>query len=276
MKKFETYNSKVETGLSASDHQVAMKAYDTFTQLPEELKERLTFPGTEGRERNTRAGYFRKTQKDKKQIFHYTDKLRINLTNQGLPSEAKEFLTLAEEFYSVALSGLSKIIEDYHPLVHSVHFAKSGEQNHHLRFIKYDKTLPGQTIAAPHYDQSTLTIALCESEQGLRIGTGPNDVSDYIRDPDESVLFPGYGWLNLHKQLGISSEYVPAWHDAIQPIETTTTDEVGRLAIILFANPSYINTMPTADETSTPLDESLIDELILSGILSPGKLLTEV
>ena len=274
MKNYETFTIPVETGLTAGDQNFAMRIFEEFLNVPDDIKNSLVFPGLEGRERNTKAGYFRKTTKDKKHVFHYTEALGDYLEQQGkVTSEAKGFIDTAKEFYEIAVSGLSKALSEFHPLLRSVHFTPDGISNHHLRFLSYDPMPNGETIAKDHYDQATLTIAVCEDKPGLKIGTGVEDIDTYLRNPNESVLFPGYGWLNLHKQLGVSTEYLPAWHGARQPHLLNEVSNLARHAIILFANPTYLDTTPSKLQTSTPLMEFDIARLENEGVLGHSEIL---
>lgn len=270
MTKFETCIAPVETGLSQADHDEALSVFEDFALLPENVKNQLVFDGEPGRERNTKAGYARRSFVDKKQIFHFTEKLQeqMDQSHLNMPQEARNFMKIAREFYEIALDGLDKIIDQHNVYIRPIHFPPSRINNHHLRFLLYDDADDGDVIAAPHYDQSTLTVAICESEPGLRIGNGPEDISSYQRNNHQSILFPGYGWLNLHRQLGISTNYLPAWHDVIKTPSETKTTGVGRMAIILFANPAFIDASPDNQRTSSPLNSISIDALIAEGVLA--------
>lgn len=273
MKNYETLIIPIETGLTPSDQQIAMREFQEFINIDDRVKNTLVFPGVEGRGRNTKAGYFRKTEKDKKHVFHYTTALGHYLDQQNLTNkESKTFIDTAKEFYDIAVRGLSRTLSEFQPLLKSVHFTPDGVSNHHLRFLSYDPMPGGETIAQDHYDQSTLTIAICEDKPGLKIGSGVDDINAHLRDPNESVLFPGYGWLNLHKQLGLSTEYLPAWHGAKQPILLPSEQSLARHAIILFANPSYLDTTPTRQQTSTPLTNTDINRLEKEGVIAHNEM----
>ncbi len=267
MNKLETFAAEADLGLTPNDQKLAMDAFFQFTQLPERQKSLIVFEGLPGRERNTKSGYVRKTLKDKKQIFHYTDALAEHIAGSPLPTEARQFMSIAGEVHYIALRGIRQALKDWHPLLASVHYPPNGDNNHHTRFGLYDNAEEGTVIAAGHYDQSDITVAICESEEGLRLGTSPTDLAAYNRDPHQPVMFLGRAWLNLHKLLGLTTEYVPTWHDVVMP-RRTVPKETGRLMIVHFANPAHLDTAPSKQETATPLTYDEIQELEQEGVLT--------
>ncbi len=265
LENYNTIVNPVETGLTAGDHAHAFYAFETFLNLPLNIKEKIIAGSPE---RNRQAGYmYKPNAADKKEVFHYTDRLGEVTAQQKLPAEAKEFLEVAMAFHNIAVYGLRRVLHESEKsdILEPVHFA-GGNNNHHLRFVAYEPREDDQPLAEGHYDMSTLTVALCETHTGLRLGTTAEDLELYQRNPDQAVLFAGRGWLKLHEMLGLSTDLLPTWHDVVQA-DSVKKSSAKRMAAILFGNPTYLNTAPDMNETKKPLDTTDIHLLEKLGVL---------
>lgn len=263
--------------LGEADIETAMQAYLEFLELPAEIRESLRYPG-DGLRRNTSAGYTYTshseakntidTSKDNKHIFHYTPDILGVLgelaRSRFQPEALSRFVNLAVEVYESAARATRQALEpyeDHFPGLVGIHFPKDGTVNHHLRFLAYEPGING-VLARGHYDKSTATIAIAESHGGLRIGTEPDDLELYRRDPHESIFFHGLGWVKLHKLVGRESQEIPAWHDVVETTDRVNED-IMRWALIYFINPAYLDTAPSAAETHTPLNLQTVGKLAL-------------
>jgi isopenicillin N synthase-like dioxygenase len=268
MERYGTLAAPIDTNLTKADHDSAFAAYDAFLSLPENVKESIM---VDDGGRNRKAGYVhKKLAADKKQIFHYTDRLHDEVSPYHLPFEAREFLNLSEEFHMIALRGLRDALRNMprKDILEPVHFA-GGKNNHHLRFVAYEQRPDTERLAEAHYDMSTLTIAMCETHPGLRLGKTQKDLAPYQRDPDQPVLFVGAGWLKLHEQLGLTTDLLPTWHDVIQD-DSVRGFTTRRMAAILFANPTYLDTAPELLQTKLPITAENVIELEDRGVLRPS------
>jgi isopenicillin N synthase-like dioxygenase len=98
-----------------------------------------------------------------------------------------------------------------------------------LRLLAYERMDPGEFLAKGHYDRGACTLAIAESAPGLRIGKGPEDLKEVVREPNQVPFFPG---LTLQESTG--PELAPSWHDVIQKEEHLLNEKTARWAIVGF------------------------------------------
>lgn len=259
----------IAVDLGETDIETAMQAYLEFIDLPEDIKSSLYHPGDGSR--TGASGYARKEGRngeDDKQLFQWSP--NTPLAAEALPvfkrpEAMRHFLAAAEEIYrTVTVSARARYtqLETNYPGIVGIHFPDNGKLNHKLRFLAYEPTDSG-CLARGHYDKGSGTIALAESHEGLRLGTGPHALAAYERDPAEPVFFHGLGWLKLTKLLGRNTDRIPAWHDVVKTEGKQVNTNVMRWALIYFLDPAYLDIAPSKIETHTPLDLSRLGEVAL-------------
>ena len=100
-----------------------------------------------------------------------------------------------------------------------------------LRFLRYDWVdASSEYLAKPHFDAGAFTFAIAESCQGLRIGTGPDDL-ELIDQHENQALFMVAS--NAKKTIG-TDDLAPGWHDVIQLDETQIGKPFSRWAVVAF------------------------------------------
>lgn len=245
----------VVVDIGPSDYQEAMRCYMEFLQLPEDVKSSTIFMLDPAR-RNTQFGWDQKARSkgnlDNKDVFHFGSKMRQNVEHRLLhpPRALLEFTDAAEEIYYSAAHALKKAcyeLDEHAAGLVGLHFPAVADWNHHLRFIAYYPT-EDQTLAAGHFDQSTLTLALAESHSGLRIGTEAENLQMVRHRAGQGLLFTGKGWDKLATQVDVPP-LQPAWHDVVRTPDQGVDTQVLRWAIVLFANPAQLDTTLTVEET---------------------------
>ena len=99
-----------------------------------------------------------------------------------------------------------------------------------LRFLRYDWAESGKYLAKPHYDAGSFTLAIAESCEGLRIGSGPDNLKKVIHC-DQNAIFMLSS--NIQKLMP-SSDLLPGWHDVVQLDETKIGKPFARWAVVAF------------------------------------------
>ena len=250
------------TGLAERDITDTMDAFLAFLELPEEEKEKVQY-FDETRPRTGWSGYAHDRadpdigEYDNKHKFHMTQALaeafRLTQWTRGFPSETRRFLALAEDLHlALAEAGKAKYqaLEEDIPGITALHFPRSGQLATHTRFLAYE---PGRsTLAEAHYDKSTGTIAVAESHDGLRIGTGNEDLRLIERDQFQPLFFPGFGYHQLAEIMDRDVSRRAGWHDVIDT-QKRVTDTIARWAIVNFINPAHLYLDSTPEQTHTPI-----------------------
>lgn len=256
----------------------AMRLYLEFLALPEDVKQKFHY-FDESTSRTSEAGYMRRKKEDSdkptgdddKFVFHHTPALMRSV--EGIqrihyPAAANAFLDVADELYHQTADAVKeKFVEwsEDSPWLAGAHFPTNGQDMmHHMRFLGY---LNGN--ARGHYDKAVATAAIAQSKNGLRIGEGEEDLELVQRGNFEPIIFPGYGWNQLHEMLGQTTSKRAAWHDTIDVPEYAETGhgdllkeikelgsealDVMRIVIVDFINPTNIYLNSTLEQTHTPI-----------------------
>lgn len=266
----------IDIDLNNEDIDVVMGAFIDFLHLPYEERVRIEY-FDEQRPRTGRAGYVYKgerspdggSQQDNKHIFHMTKGLMDNFFTEMLlrnyPYETRNFLRLAYDVHQIlAEAGKNKYqeLEDDIPGITAMHFPRSGELTTHTRFLGYETGK--STLAAPHYDKSTGTIAVAESHGGLRLGFGDKDLTLVDRDQFDPVFFPSFGYHQLSEIMDTDVSRRAGWHDVVDTSERFS-DEIARWALVNFINPANLYLDSTEEQTHTPIPWRGMGKLALRG-----------
>jgi hypothetical protein len=168
-----------------SDYEEAARAFEEFMQLPSSIIDQSR-DKTDERD-NTQFGAFerrvgdvnaegRGLDQDNKNIFHFGSMTRQVMEyrlGKDLPSEARDFLKMAEEIYWAGVTSSQRAFELLDCLkmgLVGIQFDERATLNHHLRFAAYFPR-EGELLASPHMDRSVGTIAMAENRPGLWIGS---------------------------------------------------------------------------------------------------------
>lgn len=186
--------------------------------------------GYRQRKSDTGAGY------DDKEFFHYNQYVaqEFGQLAQTIPA-AQEFFVQAEVIYQAALGKMQEmvhILDEGYPGLYQTFFPADHIPEGVVRFLKYDRTQPGDYLAKGHYDRGALTLAIAESAPGLRLGQDPDHVQEVVHRPGQVLFFPGMSLGQYTK-----NEISPSWHDVVQKSADSFNQEAARWAVVFFASP---------------------------------------
>ena len=99
-----------------------------------------------------------------------------------------------------------------------------------LRFLKYNWQSSGKYLAKPHYDAGSFTLCLAESDPGLRIGRGPNDMKPVHHAENQAVFMLSSNF----KKIMDGDSFSAGWHDVVQTNEDLIGKPYARWAIVAF------------------------------------------
>jgi len=250
--------AEIPIPISRRQIEKAADAFIVFLSLPQEVKQKFNFIiEPEGDWRSSKSGYWlyekEKGATDDKEFFHYNEfvdehcKELLNLNNEKI----NNFLNEARNMYNETkklFQEFMKTFDKEHPGIYEKFFPKGQKSRFILRFNAYPKQ-NNQTIALPHYDRGSFTLALGQSNQGLQIGWNDKDISLITHKNGIGLFMPGISFHNI-----TSKVFKPAWHNAIQT--TDYNENFTRWSIVFFAN--YVGMPNVSYETAhTPISDHL-------------------
>ena len=246
--------SCIEFPVTPEQIRAAIAAYQEFLKLPMEIKSHISFT-TNPNSRRGDVGYVERDPKDsvyndRKRFFHYHDAIKSRYKEFLLQQPiVRRFVESASPIWQAAYnkgSELMEIFEHKYPGIHSRFFA-ADEPEILLRFLMYDWQHPNENLAKPHYDVGSFTIAIGESDKGLRIGRSPETLKLIEHSPGEAVFMLAKNF----PELVDDNEFSPSWHDVVQVGETTNKPHA-RWAIVCFFEASGMSAVGRAD-ARTPM-----------------------
>lgn len=207
----------------------------------------------------SQIGYVRRTQEqedygklDDKEYFHYNEhaKERFASLLKNPHPQITAFWKSAEKIYDearLAFSHVMRAFDTEFPGIYKEFFPSGLKPKFYLRFLKYNVRGLGKTLARGHYDRGGFTLALAESDPGLRMGKNDKDLREVEHGRGHVLLMPAYKANKI-----TSGDFRPTWHDVIQKKEPKPGEETARWAIVFFADP--YNMGPVNEfETHTPI-----------------------
>jgi len=99
-----------------------------------------------------------------------------------------------------------------------------------LRFLRYDYIKSSLYLAKPHFDSGSFTLAIAESNPGLRIGTNPQDLELVTHKENQAIFMIAS---NISKIID-NDNLKPGWHDVIQIDHSKIDQSFSRWAIVAF------------------------------------------
>ena len=245
----------VNIDLESNDLPGAMDSFEEFLKLPEDIKQSIKHKLYPKHRRSDMGFYVRDRKKghgDTKVFFHYHPILKKKFPDLIKNNKAiGRFFEHADALWIKSHDRVKKILlslEDRFPGAHDRVFKTSKGQEVHLtlRFLKYDIKRPGIKLARSHLDVGVCTLALGESDPGLRIGTCEEDLKLVKHEPGKAIFFLSK---NVEQLLGKKSTLKPGWHDVI-PVNINPEKPVQRWAIVAFFDAQGA-TGGTIEETHT-------------------------
>lgn len=248
------------TRVDSSEIDQATQAFLAYLTLPEIDRCAIQL-FDESRPRTGHHGYARKTSDDK-HIFHMTQQLyrEFEWTRWGLPQEARTFLTTAHELYEAMMPAVEAKYEELGeeiPYIRQMHFPSDGTLAHHLRFLGYCEG-DAQTVARPHYDKGSGTVAITRSRPGLQLGFGSEDLAPVDLGETGSIFFPGFGWHQIAEMMDVVPNRRAGWHqvDNVEPLSSEVhvdEAELTHTALVLFLDPAHLYLESTKEQTHRPI-----------------------
>lgn len=235
----ENYYCNIPIELSRKEIEDAMDAFVEFLSLPMDIKSEIDFSISKVHRRGD-VGYKHRDPKDdayndSKDFFHYhpallerySDFIESNTIVKNFVSKAHP---IWEKLYKI-IQEIMLIFDKDYPGIYDKIF-KDGNPHILLRFLRYNWQTARKYLAKPHFDAGSFTIAIGESCEGLRIGSGPDDLKLVEHREYNAMFFIS----SNYKKLMDTEEFKPAWHDVIQMDESQIGNSYGRWAIVCFVD----------------------------------------
>ncbi len=214
----------------------AVDSFMEFLREPFEVKSEISYLVNPTHRRSDIGYCFRSDKQregdDEKEYFHYHTTIRERypdfLHNHPV---VKRFVECADPIWWAAHDTVKEFLqshrEEFKDLDQKIF--DFPEPHIQLRFLKYFYKNPGRELARGHYDAGTLTLAIAESNPGLRIGRSKESLVPVTHASGKALLMPGIDFPEH-----VSDAYSPAWHDVIQLEEQSTQDSFSRWAVVCF------------------------------------------
>lgn len=228
----------------------AIQAFFKFLNEPGDIKSHIDFT-IAPKHRRGDVGFKQRDPNDhiyndSKAFFHFHPAL-FDRYADFLDSNpvVNDFMTKAKPIWDLAYTTVKEILNTFEPefpgIVDKVFH---GEYPHLLlRFLKYDWDASGEYLAKPHFDAGSFTLAIAESCPGLRIGSGPENLTLISHKPGNAIFMLAS---NFQKIMS-TSELFPGWHDVIQLDKTLIGKPYARWAIVAFIEAHNVEALPRSE-----------------------------
>lgn len=228
---------KIPFPLSEIQIQEAMRSFFKFLDLSEEKKRHIDL-NISPLHRRGDIGFKHRSPKndiynDSKDFFHYHPIILEKYSEfmKGNPV-VKEFLENAYPIWQAVYKSTKEILSsfevDYPGTLRKIFDTDTPHVL--LRFLRYDYAKAGFHLAKPHFDAGSFTMAIAESNPGLRIGTNTEDLEPIEHKENEAIFMVSS---NVKKIMG-NDKLKPAWHDVIQVDESKIDKSFSRWAMVAF------------------------------------------
>ncbi len=246
----EKFYAGIPFPLKSCDVDQAVQAFFRFLEEPEEVKNHIDFRIALKHRRGDVGFKSRKAEddiyNDNKEFFHfhpaifekYQDFLEKNPAVHDFCLKANPIWDLVYQTTHAILEGFSP----QHPNVVSKIF---DTQHPHilLRFLKYSWQESGKYLAKSHFDSGSFTLAIAESNPGLRIGSCPDDLNLVQHKPNQALFMISSNYRNVMD----TEEFRPGWHDVIQLDETLIGQPFARWAVVAFIEAHGVEALPRTE-----------------------------
>ena len=242
----------------------AVTAFFKFLEEPDSVKEHIQF-SIAPKHRRGDVGFkhrdpsSNRLHNDHKDFFHfhpalfeqYSEFLQEHPTVLDFMNKA---LPIWEQTYKT-VGNVLKALEFRYPDVYSKVF---DTENVHLllRFLKYEWQSSGKNLAKPHYDAGSFTLAIAESCQGLRIGSGPENLQAVEHSEGSAVFMLSSNFQTVLKGTPDCPLYA-GWHDVIQMDDSIIGKPFARWAVVAFIEAHNVEALPRSETHKWAVDAAL-------------------
>lgn len=231
------YHTNIPIDITRKQIEEAMDAFFKFLDEPDEIKTRIDFTIAKEHRRGG-VGFRHRDPKDdmyndSKDFFHYHPEI-FNRYSEFLEQNpvVMNFMKHAEPIWNHVrdvIQEMMKMFDNEFPGTYDKIF-DTDIPHIQLRFLKYNWQQSGQYLAKPHFDAGSFTLALGESCDGLRIGSGPGDLAEIVHKEQNAVFM----FSSNFKKIIDSDKFKPGWHDVIQLDEKLVGKQFARWAMVVF------------------------------------------
>jgi len=228
----------------------AVKAFMKYLNEPDEVKRHISFSVNPVSRRGDVGYTFRDPKdsiyNDSKEYFHHHDAIFHRYPDfLDANPVVKNFVKKASPIWKAAREKGKEIIAEFEtesPGITRRFFGKfEGEVL--LRFLKYDWQTCNKHLAKPHFDAGSFTLAIAESDPGLRIGTNNDDLQEVKHYKNEAIFMPSKNFPRHFE----NCSYPSAWHDVIQTNETQIGKSYSRWAVVCFFEAEGMKAVPRSE-----------------------------
>ncbi len=244
---------KLALPITGAEISQVMEAFSKFLEEPEEVKRQIAFSINPSHRRGD-IGYVHRDSNDDiynddKEYFHYhpgIDKRYPDLLAEN-PTVAR-FCDLAKPIWIAARDRTKAFLSEHADTFNQIHEGIFDTEEPHiqLRFLRYFYQNPGRHLARGHYDAGSCTLAIAESDPGLRIGADEKHLEPVEHRDGEGIFMMGRNF-----PITANPKFLPSWHDVIQLGETIETRSFSRWALVSFFSVTGMSTV-SRDKTHNP------------------------
>jgi len=231
--------------------ETAITAFFKFLEEPNSIKEHIRF-SIAPKHRRGDVGFQHRDPSDNrlhndyKDFFHFHPAL-FEKYDEFLKSHptVRDFMHKAfpiwEQTYKTVGNILNALEMEY-PKVYSNVF-DTKDVHLLLRFLKYEWQSSGKYLAKPHYDAGSFTLAIAESCEGLRIGSGPETLETVEHQEGEALFMLSSNFRTVMPDSSLHA----GWHDVIQTDDSLIGRPFARWALVAFIEAHSVEALPRSE-----------------------------
>ena len=228
----------------------AMQAFFKFLDEPDEVKSHIDFSISPLHRRGDVGYKHREAENhiydDNKDFFHFhpalLEKHKDFLAKNPV---VLDFVMKAKPIWDLTYQTIGAILKAFEPDFPGVYNRVFETEHPHLlvRFLKYEWHNSGRYLAKPHYDAGSFTLAISESNPGLRIGSHQDNLQIIEHQPNTAIFMISSNFQKIMETDKLS----PGWHDVIQMDDTLIGKSCARWAIVAFIDGHSVEALPRSE-----------------------------
>lgn len=228
----------------------AVSAFFKFLEEPDSVKSYIDFTIAPNHRRGDVGFRHREENQhiysDNKDFFHYHPAIFENHNDFLLAHPAvNEFMLKAKPIWELVYQTISEIFTLFEQKFPGCHHKIFKAQHPHilLRFLRYQWQTSDKYLAKPHFDSGSFTLAIAESEPGLRIGRDPQTLTPVEHKVGNAIFMCSSNF----KKVIDSDQFSAGWHDVIQLDETLIGKACARWAVVAFIEAAGVEALPQTE-----------------------------